>query len=158
MGKSDLGEMVPKAERSSASTFSVQDVQGKTFQVSELKGKILVVGFWQTTCGPSINLLNELADYQVKGEKFNFEVWPVSMDDAKWSAILPFANKNRKFLEKTRLYLPSIGATGPSVFMNILPVLPALFILDKDGKVAFKMMGYEPNALVNALKKIITEK
>lgn len=158
MGKSDLGEMVPKAERSSASTFAVLDVQGKTLQVSDLKGKVLVVGFWQTTCGPSINLLNELVDYQAKGEKFNFAVWPVNMDDAQWSAIMPFANRNKKFFEKTHFYLPGIGATGPSVFMKVLPVLPALFILDKEGRIAFKMMGYEPNALVNALKKILVEK
>lgn len=158
MGKSDSGEMVSKAERRSVSTFSVLDNHGKTLHVADLKGKVVVVGFWQTTCGPSLNLLNELVDYQAKGEKFNFEVWPVSMDDGRWSAVTPFINKNRKFFEKTRFYLPSIGATGPSVFMNVLPVLPALFILDKDGKVAFKMMGYEPNALVNALKKVLVEK
>ena len=43
--------------------FSLKDVQGKTYSHTSLKGKVLVLNFWSTTCGPCLKempLLSEL--------------------------------------------------------------------------------------------------
>lgn len=158
MGEASAGVLIPKAERQPGTAFAVYDSANKALPVTELKGKLVVIGFWQTTCGPSLNLLNELVDFQAKGEKFGFEVWPVCLDEGKWAALGPFLAKNRAFVGKTRLYMPGLGEQGPASLMKVLPVLPALFILDREGKVAYQKLGYEPNALVGALKKLIPEK
>lgn len=158
LGKSGAGELIPKEARESGAAFAVFDVAGTPLKAADLKGRILVVGFWQTTCPPSINLLNELVDFQAKGAKFGFEVWPVCLDDRKWATLTPFANQNRKFLGATRLFTPGLGEAGPAVFMKVLPVLPALFILDREGRVAYRKLGYEPNGLVAALKILIPER
>jgi len=157
VGSDDTGVRFAKEVRTSASAFGVADIANKTTSVADVKGKVLVIGFWDSACGPSVNLLQELVELQAKGEKYNFEVWPVCLNSDRWTTLIPFINRNKSFLEKTRIYLPGIGASGPSVLMNVIPALPALFILDKEGKVAFRMMGYEPKAAVNALKVVLKE-
>lgn len=43
--------------------FSLKDIQGKTYNNTSVKGKVLVINFWSTTCGPCLKempLLSEL--------------------------------------------------------------------------------------------------
>lgn len=149
---------IPMGQRPSASAFGVSDRSGKNLTVAELKGKVVVIGFWTTACDASCRQLMELADLQPKGEKFGFSVLPVNFDPERWGKVMPFIQKNAKFFEKTQIYLPGVGAQGPSVLSKVIPALPAVFIVDREGNLAFAGTGYEANALVENLKKVLVEK
>lgn len=150
----------PAAERRDASAFQVFDAQNGVRSILAAKGKVVVVGFWQTACEPSVNLLQEMAELQPKGERFGFEVWPVNYDPERWQKVRPFVERqaNRAFFQQTTIYLPGLGAHGPNLLMPVFPALPALFILDRQGRIAFAQTGYEPNALLENLKRVLLER
>jgi peroxiredoxin len=156
-GRSVTG-FIPKGSRKDAGAFAVLDADGKKTSVASAKGKVVVINFWQTACEPSASQLMEMADYQAKGEKFGFLAWPVNYDEQRWVKVKPFLDKNRKFFEKTKVYVPGLGAEGPAVLMNLIPELPALFIIDREGRLAYQSTGYEANTLGQALQRILVEK
>jgi peroxiredoxin len=157
LGKSEF-TLVPRGTRQGVEKFTVLDAAGKAKSIADFKGKVVVVGFWQTACEPSTNMMMEMAELQQKGEKYGFEIWPVNFDPERWQKVRPFVDKNRKFFEKTQIFLPELGAKGPSNFADVFPCLPALFIVDREGKVAVRSFQYEPNALLENLKKVLVEK
>jgi len=157
LGKAEF-TLVPKGTRKGVEKFTVLDTAGKAKSIADFKGKVVVVGFWQTACEPSTNMMLEMAELQPKGEKFGFEIWPVNFDPERWQKVRPFIDKNRKFFEKTQIFLPELGAKGPSNFADVFPCLPAMFIVDREGKVAVSSYQYEPNALLENLKKVLVEK
>lgn len=149
--------LIPADRRKSASAFSVLDPAGKPLEVAGQKGKAVAVVFWQVSCGPSLDLLLELADLQKREEKFGFVAWPVNYDTDRWMRARPFIEKNRKSLGEARLFVPALGEKGSQMLAPVLEALPAWFILDRQGRIAVQATGYEPKALVNALKKVLME-
>jgi len=147
-----------KNERREASGFGILDAQSNKRTVKEAKGKVVVVGFWWTRCTPSVKLLEEIALIQPNQDKFGVEIWPVSMDEKRWQTLTPFIRANKGFFKAgTRIFTPGLGSEGPNVFMEIIPSLPAVFILDSEGRVATEVFGYEPRAVEQALGRILAE-
>ncbi len=149
---------IPMGQRPSVAAFGVADKAGKITTVADLKGRVVIIGFWTTACDASCRELMEMADLQPKGEKFGFNVLPVNFDPERWQKVMPFIQKNPKFFEKTQIFLPGIGAQGPAVLAKVIPALPAVFIVDRDGNLAYAGTGYESNVLVENLKKVLVEK
>jgi hypothetical protein len=165
-----------KGNRRDVSAFAVSTQEGKTLRVSQFKGKIVLVGLWQTTCDPSKNLLMELASIVPQGGKFGFEVWTGVMDSentqataklesgsgGRWGILRAFVQKNGAFFKdgagkNLPLYAPGLGKEGPSVFLDSLPSLPAFFIIDREGKLAYQSFEYEPNMVAQNLTRVLRE-
>lgn len=149
--------VLPREQRKAAGTFAVLDPAGKALEASALKGKAVAIVFWQVGCGPSLDLLLELTDLQKREDRFGFAAWPVNYDTDRWVRVRPFVEKNRKALGEARLFVPALGDRGAQVLAPVLEALPAWFILDREGRVAVQATGYEPKALVTALKKVLQE-
>lgn len=149
--------LIPPAQRRSARTFTVQDPSGRNLEASAQAGKAVAVVFWQTGCGPSLELVLELVDLQKREDRFGFTAWPVNYDTDRWVRVRPFVEKNRKALGEARLFVPVLGEQGAATLAPSLDALPAWFILDRQGRVAVQATGYEPKALVGALKKVLSE-
>jgi thiol-disulfide isomerase/thioredoxin len=149
---------IPQGQRKNVSSFSVVDSNSKTTLLSDLKGKVVLVGLWSTTCQPSAKMLMEFSAIYDKREKFGFEILAVNFDEESWKKVIPFKAKNASFFEKMPVYIPGIGEHGPSQFMDIVYSLPALFAIDREGNLASIALGYEPNFVAKNLSRLISEK
>lgn len=144
-------------QRKDISAFGVLDRSGKLITVGDLKGKVVVVGLWTIGCDPSLKQLGEMVDLQGKGDKFGFKVLPASVDPERWTRIAPWLQQNADRLSGATIYTPGLGEHGPSVISSNITGVPAVFITDREGRVACSLYGFEPKNLVNALKQVLSQ-
>lgn len=161
--------LFPQDQRKSAALFAAYDERGKGTSVSALKGKVVLVGLWSTHCDPSAKMLMEFSSIYAKREQFGFEILAVNFDENQqdgggieggWRAINKFMIRNKAFFQASKMpvYTPGLGKEGASNFMDIVHSLPALFVVDREGRLAQIHIGYKEGFVGEALKRAIVEK
>ena len=85
--------MKPDKERQAAPEFSLKDADGKTVRLSDYKGKVVLLDFWATWCGPCKIEIPWLKEFQRKFRDRGFEIIGVSMDDEGWPMVKPFVTE-----------------------------------------------------------------
>ncbi|MGO9639808.1 MAG: TlpA family protein disulfide reductase [Candidatus Acidiferrales bacterium] len=117
--------------------LSVKDLSGQAQSLSAYKGKILVVNFWATWCGPcreELPMLSQLAGQYSAGDVFFVAI---SLDDATTQGKIP------GFLEKKKITLPVWTGATPDTLkqLDLGKIVPATIILDRDGTAVGRIMG-----------------
>ena len=162
----------PLGQRRDVSAFTAYDAKALGTSVASLKGKVVLVGLWSTRCDPSARMLLEMAQLYPKGPQYGFQVLAVNFDlnqqdggeeggiEGGWRAINKFMIKNRSFFEASHMpvYTPGLGKEGASNFMPTVQSLPALFVIDRQGRLASIHIGYKDGFVGEALKRTLLEK
>ena len=122
---------------------------------SQLKeGEPAIISFWSLTCKPCILELNALSEnYPDWYEECPFTVIAVSVDDARSSSKVKSFAEGKGWSDFTILLDPNQDLTRA---MNVA-TLPTVFIVDKEGRIVHRHMGYNPggeNELFEKIKKL----
>ncbi len=139
-----------------AEDFSATALNGEVFNLSELKGKIVVLTFWSTKCpicAAEIPKLNQLAKkYQdknivflgltmenankvsahLKKNPFNFNILPNS-----FGVVLKYADKDRDG--------------------NVSMGFPAHYVVNQKGEIALKTSGFDKTEMLDSLIKQLSD-
>jgi len=125
----------PDKDRKTAPDFALKDADGKTVRLADYRGKVLLLDFWATWCGPCKIEIPWFMEMQRKNKDRGFEVLGVSMDDEGWEVVKPFV---------THLginYRIVIGNDATAQLYGGVDALPTTFLIDRAGKIAAVHVG-----------------
>jgi peroxiredoxin len=111
------------------------DVQGRPVPVSALRGKVVLLTFWTTTCGQCQTEMSWFADFQHTYRDRNLVVLGVSLDEDGWSRVSPF-------LEHRSINYDVVVARREATQPIIGASIPTTLIVDRRGRIAVRHIGY----------------
>ena len=111
------------------------DSQGRPVHLSSLRGRVIVLNFWATWCGPCRSEIPLLNDLQARFGAQGFDVIGVSLDAGGWAAI-------QAFTAQTPMdYAVALENDDVAEAFGGVGVLPMTFIIDRDGLIVVKRIG-----------------
>jgi cytochrome c biogenesis protein CcmG/thiol:disulfide interchange protein DsbE len=122
-------------DRKKAPDFELKDANGKVVRLSDYRGKVVLLDFWATWCGPCNIEVPWFTEFQRKYKDRGFEVLGVSMDDDGWKAVSPFV------AEKKINYRIVLGNDQTGDQYGGVEALPTTFVIDRDGRIASVHVG-----------------
>ena len=121
--------------------FTMKDVDGNQVSLASYKGKVVLLNFWATWCGPC---KAEIPGFVRLQEKYRDQLVIVgfSVDDT--------AEKAKAYAAEYKMNYPILLGEGREDVQDAYgPIwgIPASFIISKDGRVCRKHMGIAPEAV-----------
>ena len=132
--------------------FSLKDANGQVVRPADYKGKVVLLDFWATWCGPCKLEIPWFIDFERQFKDQGFAVVGVSMDEDGWNAIKPYVQSMKMN------YRVLLGNDDVSTAYGGLDALPTTLLIDRQGKIASVhegvTMGKEDfkNAIVQLLR------
>jgi len=128
------------------------DLQGTRRTLSDLKGKVVLVDFWGTWCGPCVASVPELLSAYEKYHARGFEIIGVNTGDTK--------DKLQAFLADRKISWTQTmeGDDGPIATAFRVIGFPSYFLIDRNGKFAAVAPNGDKIDLPAELAKLFAEK
>src|ERR1017187_9069623 len=125
----------PDGERHAAPDFALKDANGKTVRLSDYRGKVVLVDFWATWCGPCKLEIPWFMEFERKYKDRGLAVLGLSMDDDGWQSVKPFIQEMRVN------YRVMIADERTGDLYGGIEALPTAFLIDREGRVAIEHVG-----------------
>jgi thiol-disulfide isomerase/thioredoxin len=134
----------------------LKDANGASFKLADFFGKVAVVNFWATWCGPCRREIPELVKLNKEFHSRGVEIIGLSTEDPDASA-----EKVRKFIQDFQIDY-RIGWAPGQVAVPLMQghdAIPQIFVISRDARILKRFIGYSANysaqlkqALEDALK------
>ena len=117
--------------------FTLKDATGKPVNLASYKGKIILLDFWATWCGPCKIEIPGFVDLQTRYGSKGLQVLGVSVDDTP--------DKLAPYISQYKMNYPVLQGLDRDDFVEVAfgPMLgiPTTFIIGRDGNICRKFTG-----------------
>jgi peroxiredoxin len=134
-GPTRTSGLKPQGNRKVAPDFSLKDADGRTVRLADFRGKVVLLNFWATWCGPCRIEIPWFVDFERRHKEQGFAVVGISMDEDGWDAVKPFVSRvgiNYRVL---------MGNDTISQLYGGVESLPTTFLIDREGRIAAIHVG-----------------
>ncbi len=145
-----LREFDPNTGVTNPTEYTLSAVKGDPVKISSLRGKVIVMDFWATWCGPCRIQHPLYEEVKTKFAGRDDVVFLNIATDEDPSVVQPFLESN-KWNTKTAYF-----EDGLSSLLRVSSI-PTTVIYDKQGQIYSRMNGFLPETFVKQLTARITE-
>jgi thiol-disulfide isomerase/thioredoxin len=147
--RQELSKLDPNAGAKEPAQFTLSGVMGDKLALASLKGKVVVLDFWATWCGPC-RLQHPLYEEVKKRFKDRDDVVFLAVDtDEDHGLVKPFLEQHQW---SQKVYFED----GLGTLLQVTSI-PTTVILNKQGTVSSRMNGFLPERFVDMLSDRIKE-
>jgi peroxiredoxin len=134
-------------DRKSAPDFALKDSSGATVHLADYKGKVVLLDFWATWCGPCKIEIPWFMEFEQQYKDRGFAVLGVSMDEGGWEEVKPYIEQ-RKINYRIVMGNDAVAQAYNKAASQIgrdggVDSLPTTFLLDRSGRIATVHVGLE---------------
>ncbi len=134
----------------------VQETSGSTFSLASEKGKVVVINFWATWCGPC----------QLEMPRLEKEIWEKYKSSPDFAMVAIAREQSKETVSQFQQHHPFTFplAYDPHRATYALFAdsgIPRTYVVDRHGTIAFQSVGYEPegfHSLDQAIQKALAAK
>jgi thiol-disulfide isomerase/thioredoxin len=150
LGMRSSSEQVVRAPPLMAQNFELSGLDGTKVRLSDFRGKVVIMTFFSTWCGPCRREMPELEKFQRQHADKGVVVLAVSIDR--------FQDRSKigPFLESQDIKLQVLLEEPEQLSEYDYRGIPALYVIDREGRIAHARTGYDP-AFKDRLKHEIRE-
>jgi peroxiredoxin len=119
--------------------FTLKDIDGGSVDLSSYKGKVILLDFWATWCGPCKIEIPGFVDLQNKYRDKGLIVIGVSVDDT--------IEQLRPFAAAYKMNYPVLLGSGRDDVLEAFgPIwgFPTTYLIGRDGRLCRKLLGLHP--------------
>jgi thiol-disulfide isomerase/thioredoxin len=129
-----------QTDRKAVADFALPTLDGKKLRLSDHKGKVVLVSFWATWCGPCKQELPFLDAFATKYADKGLTVLAINTDAPKSQSDV------RRIVKQKDLKLPVLLDTEGAVASKLDPqnAMPFTVYIDRAGRVAHTHEGFQP--------------
>ena len=114
--------------------LALKDLDGRQHRLADYRGKVVLINFWATWCGPCREEMPSIQELKSKLAGRPFVVLAINLDEPE--------SRIRKFLTQMKLDFPILLDPDRTVAKGWnARILPATFIVGPDGRVRYSLVG-----------------
>ena len=136
------------------SVAPLKDAKGASFKLADFFGKVMVVNFWATWCGPCRREIPELVKLHKEFHSRGVEMIGLSTENPDASA-----EKVRKFIQDFQIDY-RIGWAPVEVGAPLMQghdAIPQIFVISRDGRILKHFVGFSPANTSAELKQALED-
>jgi peroxiredoxin len=135
-----------------APDFSLKDLDGKTYNLSDYRGKVVVLNFWATWCPPCVKEIPEYVELQQEFAAKGVQFIGVALDDEGSAKVKPWLVKHPVTYP---ILLPDTKVVNNYGDLSSIPVT---FVIDRKGMIRASYVGIrQKQVVIDTLNKYIAE-
>jgi len=135
-----------------APDFVFVDLQGNRRQLADYRGKVVLLDFWGTWCGPCVAAVPQLVAVYEKFQAKGFEILGIAADDMREKLTAFMAEKQMKWPQTME------GDKGPIATLYRITGWPSYFMIGADGQIIVAAPGGGEIDIAGELARLFREK
>jgi thiol-disulfide isomerase/thioredoxin len=128
-----------------APPWVLTDMNGQLLSSTNCLGKVIILDFWATWCGPCVAEIPDFITMQTDYAAQGFEIIGVSSDVEGFGVVAPFVQNNGVNYRSTLSTLAIEQSFGP------IQYIPTTYIIDRNGMIIDRFVGTHSRAQFDAV-------